>query len=118
MKKQILALSCALVLGAGAAWSPATAESVQPNGNAEPTAQVAYVLVRNQSSSNVGKAAMGAGAMIGGASTAPSARAAATRVATRAMARGMIVRGALLGARIGAFGGFAGFVVGAAVGAA
>ena len=121
MKKQIVALSCALALGAaGAAWTPASTEL---NQQAQPTGQVGYLLSRNKSSLQQNVTA-GGGAAAGGKigevagrrlATARAAAYTAPRVAAGTMS---VARAALLGARIGAIGGFAGLVIGAAAGAA
>lgn len=119
MKKQIVALSCALALGAaGAAWTPASGPSV------DATAQIGYALARAASDSDAAAvAASSAGAAIGGKKGERAGRVwgRGLRVVRGVGARTAIVRatvaGARAGASLGAFGGAAGLVVGAALGA-
>lgn len=122
MKKQLLALTCALTLGVGGAVAPAAGQSVEPTG------QIGYVAARSMTSSDAGQAAgAGAGGAIGGRDgerlgRSIGSRAGGYRAVRGVAARAVFVRAAATGARagaaIGAFGGFAGMLVGAAVGAA
>ena len=123
MKKQLLALTCALTLGVGGAVAPAAGQSVEPTG------QIGYVVATRMNASRTGESAIVGGASAGGGALGVVAgRSAVTHMTTgyRAVrgvaARVVVVRAAATGARagaaIGAFGGFAGLVVGAAIGAA
>lgn len=115
MKKQLLALTCALTIGVGWAVTPAG------NQSAEPTGQVGYYLASRQTSSEAARtAAASGGSSLGGRTGEAVGR---HLVSLRAGARGvgarvMIVRAASVGARVGAIGGFAGLLIGTAVGAA
>lgn len=118
MKKQIVALSCALALGTGAALSPASGDGLEPTG------KVGYLVARAVMSSEAGEAAAtGAGGALGGkrGETAGRAVGRGLTVVRGLGARTAIVRttvaGARAGATLGAFGGVAGLVIGAAVGA-
>ena len=110
MKKQVLALSCALALGASAALSPATDQA------AEPTAQIGYGLSQYfGANANMGKAA---GASVGGFIGYQVARTQVTTTVIRGMtARSMMVVGARFGASVGLAGGIIGVAAGAAIGA-
>ena len=118
MKKQIVALSCALALGAGAAWSPASGPSVDATG------QVGYFVARAFSAPPAGETMLtGGGAALGGKIGERRGRAVGRTLTTvrGISARMAIVRvtvaGARAGATLGAFGGVVGLVVGAAAGA-
>ena len=118
MKKQIVALSCALALGTGAALSPASGHGLEPTG------KVGYLAARALSSSDAAEAAgAGAGGAIGAKRGERTGRAIGRglTVVRGLGARTAIVRTTLAGARagatLGAFGGVAGLVIGAAVGA-
>ena len=113
MKKQVLALSCALALGASAALSPATDQA------AEPTAQVGYAVSQYLGATGGGAAAIESAASAAGAHA--GYRIARTKITTTVIrgmtARSMVVVGARLGASAGLVGGFAGVIIGGAVGA-
>lgn len=119
MKKQIVALSCALALGAaGAAWTPASGPSVEPAG------QVGYGIARLMSAPPAGEAGLtGGGAALGGKLGERRGRLVGRGLTTvrGISARTAIVRvtvaGARAGATLGAAGGVFGLVIGAAVGA-
>ena len=113
MKKQVLALSCALALGSGAALSPATGPA------AEPTAQIAYGVVKYLEATGPGKSGIeGALTAAGGGIGQTLGMAQFTVTTIRGMsARTMVSIGVRFGARVGMFGGFAGLVIGGAVGA-
>lgn len=117
MKKQLLALTCALTLGVGGAVAPAAGQSV------EPTAQIGYMVATQFG--EVGQAAgAGAGGALGGAGGVAVHRHLTTsyEVVRGVSARVAIGRAIAVGARggaiIGAFGGVFGMAIGAAVGAA
>ena len=119
MKKQLLALTCAVTLGVGGAVIPAAGQSVEPTG------QIGYAVARHANSGGAGEAA-GAGA--GGAAGGQAGKRMGSnlgngyRVVRGMSARIAIVRvvatGARTGATLGSFGGLAGMLIGAAVGAA
>lgn len=111
MKKQILALSCAIALGAGAVFTPTTGHGV------EPTSRVGYLIF--QSGGGAAQAAGGGGGgAAGGAIGKHLGKAAVSMRAIRGVsARMVMVRSAVVGARIGMIGGFVGLAVGGAVGA-
>ena len=113
MKKQVLALSCALALGAGAALSPATDQA------AEPTAQIGYALSQYFGSTGGSSSVIQAAASSGGGHAGYlAAHTRYTGAAVRGLsARAMMTAGFRLGASVGIVGGFAGVAVGAAVGA-
>ena len=117
MKKQLLALTCALTLGVGGAVAPAAGQSV------EPTAQIGYMVATQLG--EVGQAAgAGAGGAVGGAGGAAAYHHLRTgyQVVRGVSSRIAIVRAVSIGARTGAivggFGGIFGMAIGAAVGAA
>ena len=122
MKKQLLALTCALTLGVGGAVAPAAGQSVEPTG------QIGYIVAKRLNASGAGEAAAaGAGGVIGAREGERLGRNIGRRLGGYRAVRGVAARavfvraaatGARAGAAIGAFGGFAGMVVGAAVGAA
>lgn len=116
MKKQLLALTCALTLGVGGAVVPAAGQSV------EPTARVGYVLAKSMGAAEGGRnAGAGAGSALGGRVGERASKPSGYRVIRGVSARIVVVRsvatGARIGATAGAFAGLAGLAVGAAVGA-
>ena len=113
MKKQVLALSCALALGASAALSPATDQA------AEPTAQIGYAVAKlaqandwQQTGTITGFSVVGGkvGEILGGSTYT------VTQL-PRVSARAAVSIGMRVGARVGMFGGFAGLAIGAVAGA-
>ena len=114
MKKQVLALSCALALGTGAAaWSPAGVQGVEPAG------QIGYGLAKAMSANGAGEAALVGGlGGVGGKAGEVAARTRATVTVIRGMsARTMIAVSFRIGASVGLVGGFAGVLIGGAIGA-
>lgn len=119
MKKQVLALSCALALGTGAAaWSPAGVQGVEPAPQAQPTGQIGFFLTRNQSAMSQAVAAGAGAAGAGKIGEVAGTAFAVAKVVPKVTAGMSVARAAFMGARIGAIGGFAGLVAGAAIGAA
>ena len=113
MKKQVLALSCAIALGSGAALSPATGPAV------EPTAQIGYGIAKMAQANDwwqVGSSA--AGGVVGG--KVGEILGGSTYTVTqlpRISARAAVSIGIRIGARVGMFGGFVGLAVGTVAGA-
>ena len=115
MKKQVLALSCALALafGSNAALSPATGPA------AEPTAQIGYGVAKYYGATGAAKAATeGTITAVGGGigHIFGSSTYTVTQL-PRVSARVGVSIGMNIGARVGIFGGLAGLAIGAAVGA-
>lgn len=119
MKKQIVALSCALALGAaGAAWTPASGPSVDATG------QVGYVVARMLAAGPAGQViTTSAGAAVGGKIGERRGRAVGRGLtvvrgmSTRMAVVRLTVAGARAGATLGAAGGIFGLAIGAAAGA-
>ena len=118
MKKQLLALTCAVTLGVGGAVTPAAGQSVEPTG------QIGYAIATYTNSGGAGEVAAGtAGGAAGGRAGEHVGRTIGNRhqVVRGLSARIAVVRvvatGARTGATLGAFGGIAGMMIGAAVGA-